>query len=657
LQFAQTQQFSAAVSGSSNTAVHWQAGGVSGGNSNYGTISSSGLYTAPSKAAITPFAVTISAVAEADTAKSGTASVTVHGGFAVAVTPEAATVSTFGLKQFAATVTGTSNTGITWEVNGVVGGSRRTGTISTTGLYSAPNSVPTAPSNSKSVTSTVVVSAVSQADSAAQGNATVTVQARQQGSQSLPISLGVSGGNANDNGSAGSSSACCGGTLGALVARGGNYYVLSASHILARSDAASLGEAIIQPGLMDAACASTSSPAVANLSQFVDLENPPATAPFVDAALAQVIPGQVDTLGTILELGATTENGQPTDAPLHAGLGVTPSIGLAVAKSGRSTGLTCSSITAVNAVVNVQYQKGCGGGPSFTATFSDLVIVDDQTFSADGDSGSMLVTQSGADPVALLVASSDTETVAAPVSDVLLAMADPNTAEQPAFVGTTSSHIVAGCSLPGPHSTSGSVASQITMNPTAEMLQNAARVRDAGAATLLAHSQVRAVGVASSLDDPGQAAILLVVSKGASTAGLPSTVAGHRTRILQTDDIPHTGVLSSSESATVVQAALPSSSLAGLSVEQISSARSVQATHLNELLKAAGVQGVAISSSADNPSEAALLVLVVRGSKQDTLPPVVDGVRTRIRESSSFRSRTANAHSNCRLVPSSAKRR
>src|SRR5437762_11337965 len=42
-----TQQFSAAVQNTSNTAVTWQVNGVTGGNATVGTISSSGLYTAP----------------------------------------------------------------------------------------------------------------------------------------------------------------------------------------------------------------------------------------------------------------------------------------------------------------------------------------------------------------------------------------------------------------------------------------------------------------------------------------------------------------------------------------------------------------------------------------------------------------------------------
>jgi hypothetical protein len=659
LQFGQKQQFTATVNGSSNTSVTWQAGGVSGGNSTYGTISSSGLYTAPSAAATTPLAVTVTAVAKVDSSRSGVASVIVHGGIGVSVTPSPVTVPTFGTQQFTAAVTGTSNTGITWEVNGIVGGNSKTGTISTTGLYSAPNSVPTTSSNGKSVTATVTVTAISQADSAAEGNVTVTILSGNQAAQKTPVSLGVSGGNTNDNGSSGSSSTCCGGTLGALVSRGGNQYVLSAGHVLARSDAGSAGDAIIQPGLIDSGCSTASTTTVANLSQFVNLESPPTTTPFVDAALAQVVSGQVNPLGTILELGGTTVNGQPTDAPPHAGSGVTPSIGLAIAKSGRSTGLTCSSITAINAVVNVQYQKGCGTGASFLATFSNLVIVSDQSFSADGDSGSLLVTQSGADPVALLVASADTETVAAPVSDVLAALADPSTAEQSAFVGTASTHAVAGCSLPGPQLTSTSANAQIEVSPTAEILQAAAVARDAGAAALLAHPQVHALGVGPSMDEPGHAAILLVVPKTASLTGLPSQVNGQRTRVLQTEDIPHEGVLSSAESAALIQATRPASSVTALTDDEVARARKVQSAHVTDLLKKEGIQGVAITSSADNPSEAALLVLVVRGSKHDTIPAVIDGVRTRIQESTAFQSGSHSEKSNagCRLASSNQKSR
>lgn len=73
-----TQQFKATVTGSTNTAVNWQVNGVAGGNPQLGTISTAGLYTAPSPSQ--PLQVTVTAVAVADTNKTATAAVTVNPG-------------------------------------------------------------------------------------------------------------------------------------------------------------------------------------------------------------------------------------------------------------------------------------------------------------------------------------------------------------------------------------------------------------------------------------------------------------------------------------------------------------------------------------------------------------------------------------------------
>ena len=54
-------------------------------------------------------------------------------------------------------------------------------------------------------------------------------------------------------------------------------------------------------------------------------------------------------------------------------------------------------------------------------------------------------------------------------------------------------------------------------------------------------------------------------------------------------------------------------------------------------MKKAGVQGVGIGSSADAPGEAALVIFLLRGVPHDPIPPVIDGLRTRVRESSRFR--------------------
>jgi hypothetical protein len=76
LSTSQTQQFTATVTGSSNTAVTWAVNGVTGGNSTIGTISANGLYTAPS-AVPGPAGVTVTATSQADTTKSASAAVTI----------------------------------------------------------------------------------------------------------------------------------------------------------------------------------------------------------------------------------------------------------------------------------------------------------------------------------------------------------------------------------------------------------------------------------------------------------------------------------------------------------------------------------------------------------------------------------------------------
>ncbi len=85
----------------------------------------------------------------------------------VSVSPATAQVPATETQQFTAAVTGTSNTAVSWNVNGISGGNSTVGTISATGLYTAPASVPTPP--------TVTVTATSQAVPSSSGSATVTI--------------------------------------------------------------------------------------------------------------------------------------------------------------------------------------------------------------------------------------------------------------------------------------------------------------------------------------------------------------------------------------------------------------------------------------------------------------------------------------------------
>ncbi|MDP2875950.1 MAG: M4 family metallopeptidase [Holophaga sp.] len=141
-----TYQFSASVVGSSNTAVTWTATG--------GTVSTSGLYTAPT----TTGTYTVKATSAADTTKSASATVTVSPatGVSVAITPTTSTIQTGATQQFTASVTGSTNTAVTWTATG--------GTVSTSGLYTAP-----------ATAGTYTVKATSAADTTKSASATVTV--------------------------------------------------------------------------------------------------------------------------------------------------------------------------------------------------------------------------------------------------------------------------------------------------------------------------------------------------------------------------------------------------------------------------------------------------------------------------------------------------
>ncbi len=75
-----------------------------------------------------------------------------------------------------------------------------------------------------------------------------------QAAETGTVEMGSSGGNANDYDSSQDAQGsryvddCCGGTLGALVEdKNSNLYILSNNHVLAESDQARLGDAIVQP--------------------------------------------------------------------------------------------------------------------------------------------------------------------------------------------------------------------------------------------------------------------------------------------------------------------------------------------------------------------------------------------------------------------------
>jgi hypothetical protein len=164
-----TQQFSASVTGASNATVLWSVEGIAGGNDTIGTISPSGLYTAPSSLP-TASSVMITATSQADTTKSGSAVaafIPPTAPISIAITPNWANVGLSSTQQFTASVTGPSDPSVVWAVNGIIGGYGASGTISTTGLYRAPSVIPTP--------AVVTVTATSRSDPTLSSSVTFTL--------------------------------------------------------------------------------------------------------------------------------------------------------------------------------------------------------------------------------------------------------------------------------------------------------------------------------------------------------------------------------------------------------------------------------------------------------------------------------------------------
>ena len=637
----QSKQFFDSVTGTTNTAVTWQVNGTTGGNSTVGTISTNGLYTAPNSIP-NPATVTVTADSSANPADSGSATVTVtsQSNSTVTVSPAAVSVEVFTTRQFTATINSQPSTAVTWQVNGVTGGSTTTGTISSSGFYSAPHSISNSiiPANGAPVT--VQVRAVSTANTSNSGTATVTLTVPNQRAESTPIELGTSGSNAKDSITSKGMITCCGGTLGALVANGNTQYILSADHVLARSGAGSPGDPIIQPGLIDTGtCTSQGTTTVGHLTLgSFNLQSPSAAT--VDAAIAKVVSGAVDSTGNILLLGSGTDaSGVPLPGSPNGGTGEPAGANLVnvkVAKSGRTTGLTCSTVGTTMANVSVVYHTNCdGSGTTFTVNYTNQVSVIGGDFSGGGDSGSLIVRESNANPVALLYAGSDLETVGNPVSDVLNFFASKGTTVS--FAGAARSSAVIGCSLPGPQAAMAARVTAQKVTPSNDVLVQATAVRDRHATELMGHPEVQAVGVGASYDNAAEPAILLFVTKGQPRTNIPAQVDGIRTRIIEGDLFSQRGVLSSEQSAALEQSVAPPQLVYSISEAEVERAKVVHAAHVDELMNMAGVQGVGITSSVDSPGEAALMIFLIRGVAHPTIPPVIDGLRTRVRESSRFR--------------------
>src|SRR2546421_10846709 len=185
------------------------------------------------------------------------------------------------------------------------------------------------------------------------------------------------------------------GTLGVLARRNGRPVIRSNNHVLANQNAGRVGDPILQPGPADGGRLQDT---IARLVDFVPIQFKEREPGPIARVLARLVGPLLHAAGWGLKrLPSGHSNlvdaavAEPVETRLVApdilGIGRVrgtkePDIGMRVRKSGRTTGVTAGRITAIDAVVEVDY-----GGP--TAIFPEANV--SGLFSKGGGNGPLLV--------------------------------------------------------------------------------------------------------------------------------------------------------------------------------------------------------------------------------------------------------------------------
>jgi hypothetical protein len=221
------------------------------------------------------------------------------------------------------------------------------------------------------------------------------------------------------------------GTLGCLVRRDGVTYILSNNHVLANSNAASPGDPILQPGPHDGG--TVGNDRIADLTEFVEISfgDSPSDCP-VGQGAAAVLNAAARMMGSSTRLNAVRI--QATDNLVDAAIArplrdedvlneilqigtiagsASGELGMAIKKSGRTTGFTTGQIQQVDVTADVQY------GAGQVARFTDQLLAG--AMSQGGDSGSAVLDDQNR-LVGLLFAGSETTTIINRIENVFSAL-------------------------------------------------------------------------------------------------------------------------------------------------------------------------------------------------------------------------------------------
>jgi hypothetical protein len=332
-----------------------------------------------------------------------------------------------------------------------------------------------------------------------------------------PIQLGTSGGNIQSllkKRNSGKVIGCFSGTLGSMVEDSeDNQYILSNNHVLADQNKAKRGQLIVQPGLVDVQCVKSQSNAVATFSRAIKLKFG-GHKNFVDAALAEVEPGQVSP--EILFIG-----------PISSSVDSAPAIGMGVQKMGRTTCLTSGVIAALDANVKINYSDTA---KPHLANFVNQIVVTGSvltpTFAGPGDSGSLILSLGDCpQAVALLFAGSTdgSVTFANPISEVLTRL-------DVSMVGAC------GDANASDASTADVLAASVGMSK--EVVASAKSVRDRHEDQLMSIPGAVGSGIAAG-DQPGHASIEVFVAKltPQAKAAAPKDVEGMPVKVIESGEL------------------------------------------------------------------------------------------------------------------------
>ncbi len=221
------------------------------------------------------------------------------------------------------------------------------------------------------------------------------------------------------------------GTLGCWVMKNGQKVILSNNHVLANSNAAEIGDAILQPGPFDGG--NFPQDQIANLTQFVPIafQGDPSECRFANAVISVFNLGcRLISSNTRYQVTQIQAEDNLVDAAIAAPLNsadvndeifnigpiqgtVTGELGMAIKKSGRTTGFTTGEIQQIDVTANVQY------GAGQVAVFTDQLLAG--AMSQGGDSGSAVLDDSNR-LTGLLFAGSDTTTIINRIENVFNAL-------------------------------------------------------------------------------------------------------------------------------------------------------------------------------------------------------------------------------------------